>query len=72
MLTFVANVLIDPPDPVLQGAAWVYLLLGAAGQTGGGLEDRVSASSGIASASSSQPWLDDQVSTRYINTHNIV
>merc|ERR1719334_629767 len=33
-----------------QGAAWVYLLLGAAGQPGGcGGDDRVSASSGIAS-----------------------
>jgi hypothetical protein len=47
---------------LLQGAAWVYLLLGSAGQTGG-LEDRVSASSGIASGTSSQPWLEDQVST---------
>jgi hypothetical protein len=31
---------------LLQGAAWVYLLLGAAGQTGS-LDDRVSASSSI-------------------------
>ena len=46
---------------MFQGAAWVYLLLGSAGQTGS-LEDRVSASSGIASGTSSQPWLEDQVS----------
>ena len=43
----------------------MYLLLGSAGQEGGagcgGQEgDRVSASSGIASGSSSQPWLEDQ------------
>ena len=56
----------------LQGAAWVYLLLGSAGaipDQGGCSErdqdqqDRVSASSGIASGSgtgSSQPWLEDQ------------
>jgi len=55
-----------------QGAAWVYLLLGSAGaipDQGGCSErdqdqqDRVSASSGIASGSgtgSSQPWLEDQ------------
>ena len=52
-----------------QGAAWVYLLLGSAGQdqlaTGqcgdvGDNHDRVSASSGIASGTSSQPWLEDQ------------
>merc|ERR550539_467781 len=49
-----------------QGAAWVYLLLGSAGQEpgeGGGCadqHDRVSASSGIASGTSSQPWLEDQ------------
>ena len=47
----------------VQGAAWVYLLLGSAGQGEGGCtgEDRVSASSGIASGTSSQPWLEDQV-----------
>ena len=56
----------------VQGAAWVYLLLGSAGQDSGkgyemcgdpGDHDRVSASSGIASGSgtsSSQPWLEDQ------------
>jgi len=47
-----------------QGAAWVYLLLGAAGQPGDACyqdNDRVSASSGIASGTSSgQPWLEDQ------------
>ena len=53
-----------------QGAAWVYLLLGSSGQdqadcgqceTGDhGDNDRVSASSGIASGTSSQPWLEDQ------------
>ena len=52
-----------------QGAAWVYLLLGSAGQDqaacgqscdGGDNHDRVSASSGIASGTSSQPWLEDQ------------
>jgi len=45
-----------------QGAAWVYLLLGSAGQPGEGCGegDRVSASSGIASGTSSQPWLEDQ------------
>merc|ERR1719315_634125 len=44
-----------------QGAAWVYLLLGSSGQTEGcGDGDRVSASSGIASGTSSQPWLEDQ------------
>jgi len=45
-----------------QGAAWVYLLLGApGGQTEAcSGEDRVSASSGIASGTSSQPWIDDQ------------
>jgi len=45
-----------------QGAAWVYLLLGAAGQPGDHYQDgdRVSASSGIASGTSSQPWLEDQ------------
>ena len=47
----------------VQGAAWVYLLLGSAGQSEGGYtgEDRVSASSGIASGTSSQPWMEDQV-----------
>lgn len=44
-----------------QGAAWVYLLLGSSGQAEGcGDGDRVSASSGIASGTSSQPWLEDQ------------
>merc|ERR1719245_1631620 len=52
-----------------QGAAWVYLLLGSAGQDQlasgqcgdvGDNHDRVSASSGIASGTSSQPWLEDQ------------
>lgn len=45
-----------------QGAAWVYLLLGArerAEQEYNGDQDRVSASSGIASASSI-PWPEDQ------------
>ena len=47
----------------VQGAAWVYLLLGSTGQSEGGYtgEDRVSASSGIASGTSSQPWMEDQV-----------
>ena len=41
----------------------MYLLLGSAGQSEGGCtgEDRVSASSGIASGTSSQPWMEDQV-----------
>jgi len=43
-----------------QGAAWVYLLLGAPGHTEGCEGDRVSASSGIASGTSSQPWLEEQ------------
>lgn len=43
-----------------QGAAWVYLLLGAPGHTDGCEGDRVSASSGIASGTSSQPWLEEQ------------
>ena len=44
----------------------MYLLLGSAGQEGGegggcaDQHDRVSASSGIASGTSSQPWLEDQ------------
>ena len=40
----------------------MYLLLGAAGQPGDQYQDgdRVSASSGIASGTSSQPWLEDQ------------
>merc|ERR1712083_785994 len=42
------------------GAAWVYLLLGAPGHTEGCEGDRVSASSGIASGTSSQPWLEEQ------------
>ena len=57
---------------MLQGAAWVYLLLGSSVQEGGAGgcggcadqvdrdHDRVSASSGIASGTSSQPWLEDQ------------
>ena len=46
---------------MFQGAAWVYLLSGGGAELS--LEDRVSASSGIASGTSSQPWLEDQVRT---------